>query len=69
MRVSRRGVILGGSALLAGCSSAASSVQPVAPLAAVVETPVVPAPAVEVAAADPFVSPPLDPRAVRFVRS
>ena len=62
MRVSRRGVILGGSALLAGCSSAASSVQPVAPLAAVVETPVVPAPAIEVAAADPFVSPPLDPR-------
>ncbi|MBU1325399.1 MAG: murein L,D-transpeptidase catalytic domain family protein [Alphaproteobacteria bacterium] len=62
MRVSRRGVILGGSALLAGCSSAASSVQPVAPLAAVVETPIVPAPAIAVAAADPFVSPPLDPR-------
>lgn len=62
MRVSRRGVILGGSALLAGCSSAASSVQPVAPLAAVVGTPIVPAPAIEAAAADPFVSPPLDPR-------
>lgn len=62
MRVSRRGVILGGSAMLAGCSSAASSVQPVAPLAAVVETPIVRAPAIEVAAADPFVSPPLDPR-------
>jgi hypothetical protein len=55
-------VILGGSALLAGCSSAASSVQPVTPLAAVIETPIVPTPAIEVAAADPFVSPPLDPR-------
>lgn len=65
MRVSRRGMILGGSALLAGCSSAAQTVRPAAtPLAAVTVAPVVPAPAIEVAAADPFVSPPLDPRGV-----
>ncbi|HEV2080962.1 MAG TPA: murein L,D-transpeptidase catalytic domain family protein [Brevundimonas sp.] len=57
-------MILGGSALLAGCSSAASSVQPVTPLAKVVAPPVVAAPAIQIASADPFVSPPLDPRGV-----
>ena len=65
MRVSRRGMILGGSALLAGCSSAAQTVRPAAmPLAAVVEAPVVAAPAIEVVSTEPFVSPPLDPRGV-----
>jgi len=62
MRVSRRGMILGGSALLAGCSSAAQSVRPVTPVATLIDTPLPPAPVVEVAAVDPVVAPPLDPR-------
>ena len=44
MRLSRRGLILGGSALLAGCSSAASTVQLAG--AAPASLPVVPVPAV-----------------------
>lgn len=57
-------MILGGSALLAGCSSAASSAPPVTPLAKVIAPSVVTAPAIEVASNAPFVSPPLDPRGV-----
>lgn len=60
MRISRRGLILGGSALLAGCSSAtASTVELAAPL--VMPEPV-PAPLIEptvLASADPA---PLDPK-------
>jgi len=59
MRLSRRGLILGGSAMLAGCASAratplvtTASIVPTAPAAA-------PAPAIETAQLTP---PPLDPR-------
>lgn len=62
MRVSRRGLILGGSALLAGCATARPEVQAAMPLASVVQPQAVPSPAIITASSDPFVSPPLDPR-------
>ncbi len=57
MRLSRRGLILGGSALLAGCASTGG---PVAPLGlATAGKPLIPAPPVRVASTIPA---PLDPR-------
>jgi len=59
MRLSRRGLILGGSAMLAGCASAGASV-PVTTLAAAKPVaPPSPAPVVEALVVSP---PPLDPR-------
>ncbi|OGN52157.1 MAG: twin-arginine translocation pathway signal [Caulobacterales bacterium RIFOXYB1_FULL_67_16] len=59
MRLSRRGLILGGSAMLAGCASAGASA-PVTTLAAVEPiAPPAPAPAPEALVVTP---PPLDPR-------
>ena len=59
MRLSRRGLILGGSAMLAGCASAGASV-PVTTLAAA--KPVAPPPAAPVVEALVVTPPPLDPR-------
>lgn len=61
MRLSRRGLILGGSALLAGCASTEGPVAP--PRLAAAPRPLAPTPAVMVADLTP---PPLDPR--RLVR-
>ena len=62
MRLSRRGLILGGSALLAGCSSAASTqLAPSAASLAPSALPVEPAPRVVMAAQQPVTPPPLDP--------
>ncbi|MFN7127973.1 MAG: murein L,D-transpeptidase catalytic domain family protein [Brevundimonas sp.] len=59
MRLSRRGLILGGSAMLAGCASAGASV-PVTTLAAA--KPVAPPPPAPVVEALVVTPPPLDPR-------
>jgi hypothetical protein len=64
MRLSRRGLILGGSALLAGCSSAASTVQLAG--AAPASLPVVPVPAVtpQRAALTKATGPGIDPHGI-----
>jgi hypothetical protein len=60
MRLSRRGLILGGSAMLAGCASASATTQ--SPIVAAVTTPpVAPAAPIIQAAQAPLVAPPLDP--------
>ena len=63
MRLSRRGLIMGGSALLAGCSSASTTLAPSA-MALAPSAPAAPAssPAVVLAAAQ--TPPPLDPRSL-----
>lgn len=62
MQLSRRGLILGGSALLAGCNSAASTqLAPSAASLAPSAAPVEPAPRVVMAARQAVKPPPLDP--------
>lgn len=63
MRVSRRWMILGGSAALAGCASAPATA-PAAPSSRLTAMPLprYPKPAIVAASADPYVAPPLDPR-------